>query len=456
MYKILIFGTGKYYQNRKNTVLTDEVIGFLDNDREKQHHFFDEKFIYAPDEIKEIEFDYILIMSVSFTDMRNQLLDMGVEDSKIIDYSNYHKIKPYTEMKVFCADNQKEIIEWEKLILLVSHELSNTGAPIVLYYMAKLLQKNGYYPVICSPKEGTLQKSILNDRIPLIISRELYEKNFILNLLLTKAKMTVFNTLEVGYLIADCSHICKKSIWWLHEGEASYRKVTVANCNKRYSSDVAIYAVSKLAENCFDKHSETNRISGILPYGIPDKGYKERKISGKIRFLLSGTVSIRKGQDIMMKAIHLLTEEELERSEFIFAGSVSEEDVYKKIQNCDLNQVVYKGLLNISEMQKLYENIDVVVCPSREDPLPVVLTEGMMNKRVCIMSDNTGTATMIKDKQEGLICEAGSAESLAEQMKWIIHNTDKLEAIAQAGRKVYENIFTMEAFEKRIMSLVDE
>ena len=121
-----------------------------------------------------------------------------------------------------------------------------------------------------------------------------------------------------------------------------------------------------------------------------------------------------------------------------------------------MNQVIYAGLLDIDEMQVLYEKIDVVVCPSREDPLPVVLTEGMMNKKLCIMSDNTGTASLIKHKQNGLICKTGDVESLAEQIRWVIYNTEKLEAFAERGRRLYESVFSIDVFEKRILSIINE
>ena len=454
MYRILIFGTGQYYQKRKEKVLNDEVIGFLDNDENKQHKILEGRYIYSPDEIRELEFDYVLLMSKSSISMKQQLLDMGVKEESIIDYACYYKIKPFTEIKVFCSDNQNEIVEQEKLVLLISHELSNTGAPIVLYYMAKLLHKNGYYPVIISGTEGVLQKTILYDRIPLIISENV--NNFLIKMLLRKAIMTICNTLETGYLVEDCACLCKKVVWWLHEGEASYREMTMAYCKKNFMPNVRILAVSELTKKTFCKYTLEDRNIKVFPYGIPDKGNKRKKIGNKIKFFLAGTISKRKGQDIMVEAIQLLTNEELERSEFIFAGAIWEKDVYEKIQRCTLSQVSYKGQLTISEMQELYEDIDIVVCPSREDPLPVVLTEGMMNAKACIMSDNTGMALLIKDKKQGIICKAGNVDSLVEQIRWVIHNTDKVEDIMKNGRKFYEENFTMRAFERRILDIFDE
>ena len=327
MYKILIFGTGRFYQNRKSRVLNDGVIGFLDNDCNKQHQYLDGKYIYAPSELIELEFDYILVMSTAYISIRRQLWSLGIEDSKIIDYEFYYKIKPFTEMSIFCTYIRKESIKYENLILLISHELSNTGAPVVLYYMAKLLRKNGYCPVVISRSQGTLQKNILDERIPLIICSELNLNNFLFDLLLSRSELIIFNTIELGYLIEECSHYNKKVVWWLHEGEASYNDKAIINCNRHFSSNVKIYAVSNLSKRYFEKYSKVNRVMEILPYGIPDKGYKEKKIHEKIRFLLAGTISKRKGQDLMVEAIKLLTDQELQQTEFIFVGKIAEKDI---------------------------------------------------------------------------------------------------------------------------------
>lgn len=456
MYRILIFGTGIVFENRKKIIFDNDlldIVGFVDNAYEKQHTSLYGYYIFSPEEIVNLKFDYILLMSKDAINMKNQLLALGVKEKYIIPYNDYDMLRLYSEMRFYCSINENREMNCDNLVLLISHELSNSGAPIVLLYMAILLKKNGYYPIIISRGNGTLQEKILYDEIPLIICKKINTNNFILNMLLKKAGITICNTLEIGYLVEDCARLCNNVVWWLHEGEANYREMTISYCKKDFSPNVRIYAVSALTKRVFNNYSDKDRNIEILPYGIPDKGYKEKVIDRKIKFLLAGTISKRKGQDVLIEAIQLLTDEELDRVEFIFAGTIWEKDVYEKIQRCSLDQISYRGQLNIDEMQELYENIDVVVCPSREDPLPVVLTEGMMNARVCIMSDNTGMASLIKDKKQGIICKAGDIESLAEQIKWVIYNTDKMEEIMREGRKFYEENFTMEAFEKRILNM---
>ena len=62
--RVLIFGTGKFYQNRKERVREvledDEVLAFLDNHRTG---IFEGKPVYAPKDGIRLPFDRILLMS---------------------------------------------------------------------------------------------------------------------------------------------------------------------------------------------------------------------------------------------------------------------------------------------------------------------------------------------------------------------------------------------------------
>ena len=98
----------------------------------------------------------------------------------------------------------------------------------------------------------------------------------------------------------------------------------------------------------------------------------------------------------------------------------------------------------------IYSKIDIVVCPSREDPLPIVMTEAMMYRKPCIASDSTGTADYIKDGINGFVCKTEDSEDLCEKMRYFIHHQEKIEIMGKEARKVYEEYFTMDKFADRL------
>ena len=165
-----------------------------------------------------------------------------------------------------------------------------------------------------------------------------------------------------------------------------------------------------------------------------------------------GTLTKRKAQDVFVNAIKLLPSKYLNKAEFIIIGK-------KTIEKCvsmvlDLAEK-YENVKYIEELPRekifdLYRTVDCVVCPSREDPMPVVLTEGMALEKVCICSTETGTKAFIKDGVNGFICHSNDAQDLSEKLKYIIDHKEDLRQIGKRGRKIYEEEFSMASFHKRI------
>lgn len=84
MNKILIFGAGnnakniiKYIDKRKNKILY-----FVDNDHAKQGKCCWGVEIISPSMIADLEYDYILIASLYWKEIREQLKSLGVNRKK--------------------------------------------------------------------------------------------------------------------------------------------------------------------------------------------------------------------------------------------------------------------------------------------------------------------------------------------------------------------------------------
>lgn len=129
MKKILVMGTGGYYQNKKKSV-DGNIIAYVDNFKEGE---FEGKPIIKPEDIKNIEYDCIYVMSVQFCLLVRQLLDIGVDYKKIIIGAN---LKPYNNIeKGFIDENRRMMItpnqeicyatETEQIIVRSYDELVN-------------------------------------------------------------------------------------------------------------------------------------------------------------------------------------------------------------------------------------------------------------------------------------------------------------------------------------------
>ena len=104
---------------------------------------------------------------------------------------------------------------------------------------------------------------------------------------------------------------------------------------------------------------------------------------------------------------------------------------------------------------KIYQKMDVLISPSRDDPMPVVMTEGLMLQKICLCSTNCGTADYIEDGKNGFVFQSENADELAEKIMYIVDNFENLDSVRLSGRKLYEKYFTPEVFEKNILRIME-
>lgn len=89
--KILVFGTGDYYERYKNFFI-DDVVGLIDNNKNKQGSFLNGKEIMSPETAVELKYDRIYVLSVYFLQMTEQLLALGIDKEKIFSPTEVIKL----------------------------------------------------------------------------------------------------------------------------------------------------------------------------------------------------------------------------------------------------------------------------------------------------------------------------------------------------------------------------
>lgn len=81
---VIIFGCGIGGQRALSTLMDNEcVVAFCDNDPAKQGSSYQNYHVIAPNEIESMDYDLILIASQHYTAIQNQLIDLGINPTKI-------------------------------------------------------------------------------------------------------------------------------------------------------------------------------------------------------------------------------------------------------------------------------------------------------------------------------------------------------------------------------------
>lgn len=453
MRRIIVFGTGKDWKKNKCCLGNDDVIVvFLDNNSKLES--MNGIRVVAPTYVHEYQYDYIVIMSSKYEhEMKQQLHNLKVDMKCVYSWSEYVR-DILKDTCVYYGTKRNEKTE----VMIFSSRLDYTGAPMTTLYMARILTLHGHSVKICANGCDDrllreLQKNntelMITPAFPSYICSQLRE-------MIGQAKIVIANTILMMPAVRSIQRE-KPILWWIHEAMDAYALLE----DKEKSIDISQYltnvkAVSEIALNNFNAvfHME---ITDIMSYGIQDETVEKKKHL-KLIFAIIGTVSARKAQDIFVEAVRLLTDQEREECEFWIIGqegtNLFTRNLHARARG--IQQIRFMGTLTREEIKEKYAMIDVVVCPSREDPLPIVMTEAMMLEKVCIASDMTGTAEYIMDGENGFVCRTEDALDLCDKMRCLIENRDKLDGIGAKGRKLYEDNWTLERFGERLENTLEE
>lgn len=450
--KVLIWGTGKYYTANRNNFREDiDIIGFVDNNREKQGTQLDGKKIYAPSEINNVMFDYLFILCKDYISVRKQIME-GVQLPENI------KVFDVTQIEVFCNLENAILYNYaknricNKKILAYSLSLASTGAQNVMFIFFQILYKN--FPdcniTVVSKGDGPLRDRLKELGISVIITPDFRADNPELINYIQEADFILVNTIWLAYVTEDLIKYQKNIMWWLHESAMlSYIDV---QCIRRIMSSecVKIYAVSRVVKQYIEKQTGIENKIKLFSFGIPE--YFENK-SGKLIFAIIGGLGYIKGQDIFVDAVELLPQELKSKAEFwIIGGGTLEASVIDKVLK--IPEVIIKGEIDNRMMKYIYDQIDVIVSCSREESMSLAVMEGFMNSKLGIVSDRAGISDFITDGVNGFVIDNDNTKEYTEKMAWVINNPDAAKRIGEKSREIYENNFSMKAFNDRVVELM--
>lgn len=340
-----------------------------------------------------------------------------------------------------------------KKVLLVSHELSVTGAPNVLLNIAKHFKETNIAPFVITLKEGPMRKNFEALEIPvLLFNITNYNKSQLLPFV-EKFDFAIANTV-MSYDFVKLFENVIPTVWWLHETnfhqtifKRGYSFVTSILNNAKNISVGTNYVKNDIIQ--YNKNIKK------LTYFIEEFDAYPKEKSDKINFSIIGSIDKRKAQDIFIEAIIAMPEEYRKKAIFNIVGRGDSfmEKLKDKAQGID--EIIWHGLISSKEAyRQLLSNADVLVCVSRDDPDPVVVTEACMIGVPCIVTKSVGQSEYIKDGENGFVIDTENVEQLKNLMMKIIDNPQMLENISKKTKSVYEENYTKAIFEKRLNEII--
>ena len=340
-----------------------------------------------------------------------------------------------------------------KKILFITHEATRTGAPFVMLYFMQWLRANHKIHIdVLSLKDGGLReefKQVANDYFLLPVSSTAIQNK--ISKFITKVKFKITGIKKMGFMeeISNRHYdiVYSNTIVSIPYGD----RIKSINPNTKHVAHIhelnatikiMLPDLSSYSKNidCFIAASNLVKENLISNWAVPEvkvirvyecsKVKTTQSIKKNKVFTIggSGTVHWRKGCDLFLQVARYVHKNSIAETkiEFVWVGEISKIEkiiIEEDLRKLDLvNMVTFVG--QQKETSSFYQNFDVFLMTSREDPFPLVCIEmGMFSKPIVCFKGATGSEEIIS-KGGGVIVPYLDIEAMGDQVISYLNNPE--------------------------------
>jgi glycosyltransferase involved in cell wall biosynthesis len=194
----------------------------------------------------------------------------------------------------------------------------------------------------------------------------------------------------------------------------------------------------------------------VVINGVPapknTKTANQAKVSSEVRSILFvGNLSERKGvSDLLLACSYLQTTDVI----VTFAGGGDVAAYEAKALALKVNNFVrFIGWTEQAQVAQLMETADVLVLPSYDEGLPLVILEAMANGVAVICTPVGEIPLALTHDVNACFVDPGNPAQLAQAMQRLLSNTGDREVLARNGYNLYQQKFSMPRFFESIAQI---
>jgi L-malate glycosyltransferase len=187
---------------------------------------------------------------------------------------------------------------------------------------------------------------------------------------------------------------------------------------------------------------EKDKAIEVIPFGVDVELFSPPKnegpvLPGKVVFGVAKYLQPVYGLDLLLKAFAQLEEKEPGRALLRIAGAGPElwrlQALASKLNIA--SQVEWIGAIPNTEVSEFYQNLDVVVVPSRKESFGVTAVEGSACARPIIASRVGGLPEVVIDQETGIMVEPENVDALAQAMEHLMQHPEERQRMGRNGRE---------------------
>lgn len=358
--------------------------------------------------------------------------------------------------------NKSTAVESSPDLLLVSHDLSLSGAPMMLFHAATWCKRQGIFVVVMAPEAGPLRDQYEAEGIPLIVDPLVETEHESFAAFACQFDCVVANTIRGGAVVRAMKGEGVPVVWWLHEPGSVGEHYLGEDARLRAAMPMAdiLFAPSERTAATYQPFTESP--VKCLRNAIPDLRTQTNQasdVSRPLRFLLLASVEPRKGQDTFVKALAQLPDALQRAAHFEVAGRILDPDFWPTVEPiaAGIRNFSRTGALSHADALARLSAADVIVCASRDEAMPTVtILESMSLGKAIITTTVGGALEVFSDGDNALLVRPEAPDALAAAIRRLIEDPVLVRKLGDKARQSYEENFTIERFGNEFRSLITE
>jgi glycosyltransferase involved in cell wall biosynthesis len=179
----------------------------------------------------------------------------------------------------------------------------------------------------------------------------------------------------------------------------------------------------------------------------------------EVQILFLSNLNESKGVYVLLEACALLKKKQIPfQCVFIGAESnVTSALFNKRVTQLRLSkQVVYQGEKYGLAKNKAIADADIFAFPTYYETFGLVNLEVMQQSKPVVSTFEGGIPDVIEDNVTGFLVPQQDATALAEKLELLIKNPHLRQQMGTAGRQKYEQEFTLDTFERKLIDILHQ
>lgn len=175
-----------------------------------------------------------------------------------------------------------------------------------------------------------------------------------------------------------------------------------------------------------------------------------RREKNVVHLIYAGRLAPDKGVHVLLEALALLKEQisdpRVHLSVYGQGAPEYEKKLREMVEHHQLDEWVrFCGLVPRDQMPAVLASHDILVFPSIwAEPLARIIQEAMASGLAVVGTITGGTGEILIHEETGLVFEAGDKQMLADQIARLVVDESLRKKLAQAGRRLVEQCFSLE------------